>query len=197
MKFKQPTLRPFFFLFLLICLLSGLAGVVGVPVKAAPSMTIVISQVYGGAGCGAAGCSTYKNDYVELQNISSSAVSINGWSIQYAPAGSTTWQVTILPNVSIAAGQYYLIAEAFGTNGVSNLPTPDTTDTTAMSATAGKVALVNTTTALTGSNGCPFAASEVDFIGYGTTANCSETAKAPAPSTTTADLRNPNGDGCT
>src|SRR5260221_8759548 len=108
MKFKQPTLRPFFFLFLLICLLSGLAGVVGVPVKAAPSMTIVISQVYGGGGFGAAGCSTYKNDYVELHNISSSAVFIYRRSKQYVPAGGTNLQSTIFPKLSISAGQKYL-----------------------------------------------------------------------------------------
>ena len=44
-----------------------------------------------------------------------------------------------------------------------------------MAATAGKVALVSGTTALTGS-GCPLSATVVDFLGYGTTANCSETA---------------------
>src|SRR5258706_11484856 len=105
MKFKQPTLRPFFFLFLLICLLSGLAGVVGVPVKAAPSMTIVISQVYGGAGCGAAGCSTYKNDYVELHNISSSAGLINSWVKKYSPPRGPNPQISIFPKISLSSGE--------------------------------------------------------------------------------------------
>jgi hypothetical protein len=50
------------------------------------------------------------------------------------------------------------------------------------------VALVNVTTALSGA--CPVSASIVDLIGYGATANCHEgTANAPAPSTTTADVR--------
>jgi predicted extracellular nuclease len=159
----------------------------------AVSPNIVISQVYGGAGCGTAGCSTYQNDFIELFNRSSSAVSVNGWSVQYAAATGTAWQVTNLPNVSIPAGGYLLVAEGSGANGVSPLPTPDVSGTIAMSATAGKVALVNITTALTGA--CPASANIVDFVGYGTTANCSETANAPAPSTTTADIR--AAAGCT
>jgi hypothetical protein len=64
-----------------------------------------------------------------------------------------------------------------------------------MSATAAKVALVNSTTALSGT-GCPIASPIIDFVGYGTTANCSEGgANAPAPSTTTAIFR--AGDGAT
>src|SRR5690348_1749203 len=61
------------------------------------STTVVISQVYGGAGCGTAGCSTYKNDYIELFNRGAGAVSVNGWSVQYAAATGTAWQVTNLP----------------------------------------------------------------------------------------------------
>jgi uncharacterized repeat protein (TIGR01451 family) len=158
----------------------------------AVSTTVVISQVYGGAGCGTAGCSTYKNDYIELFNRGASAVSVNGWSVQYAAATGTSWQVTSLPNVSIPAGGYLLVAEAVGANGINNLPTPDATGTIAMSATAGKVALVNSTTALTVS--CPTGANIVDFVGYGTTANCNEGgANTPAPSTTNAVLRALNG----
>jgi len=156
-----------------------------------PSLGLVISQVYGGAGCGTAGCSTYQNDFIELYNRGKTAISINGWSVQYAAATGTAWQVTALPNVTIQPGQYFLVAESFGANGVNPLPTPDATGTIAMSATAAKVAVVNCTTALTGA--CPSnvtgACSIIDFVGYGATANCNETANAPAPSTTTADIR--------
>ncbi|MDQ1558979.1 MAG: hypothetical protein QOD32_2039 [Pyrinomonadaceae bacterium] len=155
------------------------------------SPNVVISQVYGGAGCGTAGCSTYQNDYIELFNRGTTPVSINGWSVQYAAATGTAWQVTNLTNVTLQPGQYYLVAESFGANGVSPLPTPDTTGTIAMSATAAKVALVNTTVALSGA--CPTGAQIVDLVGYGATANCSETAPAPAPSTTTADVRKGGG----
>jgi hypothetical protein len=94
----------------------------------------------------------------------------------------------------LAPGKFYLIAESFGANGINPIPTPDVTGTIAMSATAGKVALVNSNTALTGA--CPTGIQIVDFVGYGTTANCNEGgANAPAPNTTTADIR--AGAGCT
>ncbi|PYJ08196.1 MAG: hypothetical protein DMF06_13450 [Verrucomicrobia bacterium] len=171
--------------------LAGLFLGFFVPQAVAVSPNIVISQVYGGAGCATAGCSTYQNDFIELFNRGSSPVSVNGWSVQYAAATGTTWQVTNLPNVSIPAGGYFLVAESFSANGVSSLPTPDVTGTIAMSATAGKVAVVNSTSALTGA--CPVSGSIVDFVGYGATADCNESANAPAPSTTTADIRGANG----
>ena len=155
---------------------------------AAISTNIVISQVYGGAGCGPAGCSTYQNDFIELFNRGTTPQSVNGWSVQYASATGTSWQVTNLPNVTLQPGQYLLVAEAAGANGVSPIPTPDVTGTIAMSATAAKVALVNATAALSGA--CPTGASIVDLVGYGTTASCNEGgANAPAPSNTTADRR--------
>ncbi|MBK9062775.1 MAG: lamin tail domain-containing protein [Acidobacteria bacterium] len=157
---------------------------------AAVSNTIVISQVYGGGGNSGA---TYKNDFVELFNRGTTTVSLNGWSVQYGSATGTTWQVTNLTNVSLAPGQYYLVQEAQGAGGSVNLPTPDATGTIAMGATAGKIALVSATTALSGA--CPTGGAIVDFVGFGTTANCSETAPAPAPSNTTADLR--GSGGCT
>jgi len=188
MKFQKQTLRPLFFLFLLICLLSGLVGVARVPVKAAP-ISILISQVYGGGGNAGA---PYLNDYIELFNPTNSTISVNGWSVQYASATGTTWAVTNLSG-SLLPGQYYLIQEAAGAGPAPSLPAPDATGTIAMSATVGKVALVNNTTALT-TSGCPFDVSVVDFVGYGTTANCFEGASpAPAPSATASDLRGANG----
>jgi predicted extracellular nuclease len=162
---------------------------------AAPVSTseVVISQIYGGAGCGTPGCSTYTNDYIELYNRSANTVNITGWSVQYASAAGTSWQTTALSG-SIAAGQYYLVQEGGNANGLSPLPTPNATGSIAMSATAGKVALVNNSTALSGTTGCPIAAPIVDFVGYGATANCAEGgANAPAPSTTTAIFRAANG----
>src|SRR5437867_11829464 len=95
---------------------------------------------------------------------------------------------------SIAAGGYYLIQEAQGAGGTIELPTPDATGTIAMSATAGKVALLSSTTDLSGS--CPSGSMIQDFVGYGSTANCFEGAgRAPAPSNTNSDRR--AGAGCT
>jgi len=153
------------------------------PMAHAISPNVVISQVYGGGGNTGA---TYKNDFIELFNRGSTPVSLNGMSVQYASSAGSTWQKTNLSNVTLAPGQYYLVQEAVGAGGTTNLPTPDATGTIAMSGTAGKVALVSNQTALTGS--CP-TANVVDLIGFGAAANCSETSPAPAPSNTTADLR--------
>lgn len=127
--------------------------------------SIVISQVYGAGGNSGA---TYKNDFVEIHNRGKTAVDLSGWSVQYASAAGSSWLVTTL-NGTIAAGGYYLVQGASGVNG-NALPTPDAMGSTNMSATAGKVALVHATTALAVS--CPMGAPIVDFVGYGTTANC-------------------------
>ncbi|HEX5702834.1 MAG TPA: Calx-beta domain-containing protein [Pyrinomonadaceae bacterium] len=136
---------------------------------------LAISQVYGGGGNASA---TYTNDFIEIFNRGTTTVdfSATNYSVQYAAATSNfTTNKTDITSGTIAPGQYFLIQQASGgANGVA-LPTPDATGSIAMSATAGKVALVLGTTALTGS-GCPFGATIVDFLGYGTTANCSETA---------------------
>src|SRR5215207_7613096 len=195
MQSSKLLWRGFFFILLIVALCGGLA-LPAVNTRAAPQMQavthIVISQVYGGGGNANA---SQLNDYIELFNPTNSPVSVNGWSIQYAAATATSWQITALTNVSIAAGQYYLVQLGSGGANGSPLPTPDATGTTAMSASAGKVALVNTTTALNGS-GCPFTASVVDFVGYGSGADCFEgSGRAAAPSNNaTADIR--NGSGC-
>jgi predicted extracellular nuclease len=180
------------FLTLAVLLTTGLLlkSVQLVPTVEAVSNTIVISQIYGGGGNAG---STYTHDFIELFNRGNTTVDVTGWSVQYASATGTSWQVTNLSGM-IAPGKYYLVQEAQGAGGTTPLPTPDATGTIAMSATAGKVALVNSTTALTGS--CPTGAQIIDLIGFGATANCFEgTASAPAPSNTTGDLR--GGGGCT
>ncbi|MBI1767754.1 MAG: lamin tail domain-containing protein [Bacteroidetes bacterium] len=150
------------------------------------SQSIVISEVYGGGGNSGA---TYKNDFIELYNPTSSPISLSGWSVQYTSATGTTWQATALSG-SIAAHSYYLIQEAAGTGGTVSLPTPDVTGMINMSGTAGKVALVNSITALSGS--CPSSVSIVDLVGFGSTASCSETAVSTAPSNTTSIERKAN-----
>jgi len=113
--------------------------------------------------------------------------------VQYASAtGTGSWAVTNLTAITLQPGQYYLVQEGGNTNGVNANPAFDASDNTAMAATAGKVLVASTTTAFSGA--CPSNANITDLVGYGSTANCSETSPAPAPSTTTADLR--AGDGC-
>jgi uncharacterized protein len=120
------------------------------------SPNIVIAQLYGGGGNNVA--SQFQNDFVVLFNRGSSAVSLNGWSTQYASATGTNWLVTPLSNVTLQPGQYYLIQYAAGTTvtGLPALPTPDViappvtvngnTFIPNLSGTTGKFALVNSTT---------------------------------------------------
>jgi len=154
--------------------------------------SVVISQVYGGGGNAGA---TLKNDFIEIINHTGAPINLNGWSVQYVSATATSgsWQVTPLTNFNLQPGQYYLIQEAAGTGGTVDLPTPDKVGTIPMGATAGKVALVSNTTALSGV-GCPSGAGLIDLVGYGGTANCFEGAgPAPTLTNTTAELRKDNG----
>ena len=181
--------RPLLSILGSLVILTGLLPVVAASPALAVSPDVVVSQVYGGGGNSGA---PLRNDFIELYNRGSGTVSLAGWSVQYASAAGTTWQVTTLGG-SIAAGGHYLVQEAAGANAAAPpLPAPNATGTIPMSSSAGKVALVNTTTGLTGT-GCPFAASVVDFVGFGTTANCSETGPTPNLSNTTAALRAADG----
>jgi uncharacterized protein len=188
MKIKALPLRPA--LCLLLCLFS-FGFLLQPPAAHASASGVVISQVYGGGGNAG---STFKNDFIEVFNAGTTPVSLTGWSVQYASAAGTTWQVTAL-NGTLAPGQYFLVQESAGAGGTTPLPAPNATGNIAMSATVGKVALVSVTTALSG--GCPTGPTVIDFVGYGTGASgasCFEgTAAAPTLTNTTADLRKNNG----
>jgi len=150
------------------------------------SAQVVINEVYGGGGNATA---TYKNDFIELYNNGSSPVSLAGWSVQYASSAGTSWAATTLSG-TIPAHGYYLVQETAGTGGTVDLPTPDATGTIALSATAGKVILCNTTVAQTGAN--PTGAQIIDKVGFGG-ASGFEGAAAPAPANATSVQRNPTG----
>lgn len=155
------------------------------------SAEVVISQVYGGGGNSGA---NYRQDFIELFNRGTEAVDLSGWSVQYAGANGSSWQMTALSNTVLQPGQYYLIQQAKGAGGQTDLPQPDVTGTIAMAAARGKIALVANQTALTGA--CPLqdaqAAQIRDFVGID--ANCFEgAAAAPVMSSTTASLRAEGG----
>ena len=148
---------------------------------------VVISQVYGGGGNLGA---TLKNDFIELYNAGAATVPLDGWSVQYASAGGTSWAVTPLSG-SMLPGTHYLVQQAAGNGGTVDLPFPDATGGITMAAGAGKVALVSSTTPLGGA--CP-ASLVVDFVGYGSTATCYEGSGPTATLTnTTAALRRSDG----
>src|SRR3954447_4620132 len=69
------------------------------------STSLVVSQVYGGGGNTGA---PWRNDFIEVFNPTGAAVSVAGWSVQYASATGTTWQVSALSG-SIPPGGYFLI----------------------------------------------------------------------------------------
>jgi DNA/RNA endonuclease G (NUC1)/fibronectin type 3 domain-containing protein len=177
---------------------SGSEGPISSEVNATPNtpsvLGVVISQVYGGGGNAG---STLKNDFVELFNRGTQTVSLNGWYVHYSSATATTWNTPVSANTaptaltgSIAPGHYYLVQESAGAAGTANLPAPDATGTIALSATAAKVALANTATIAVQ---CPSGGSIADFVGYGPTANCSETSPTPVLSNTSAAVRKNNG----
>jgi predicted extracellular nuclease len=153
--------------------LSALVALlVAAPSAPAVSTTLLISEVYGGGGNSGA---PYDHDFIELVNVSSSSVSLDSYSVQYASATGSSWQVTPLPSVTVAAGKRFLIQQASGGINGAPLPPPDATGTIALAATSGKVALVLSTAPLSGT--CPVGL--VDLVGYGS-ANCAETTPTAA-----------------
>ena len=171
---------------------SSAEGTASPEVTATPNtpnnLGVVFSEVYGGGGNSGA---TYKNDFMELFNRGTQTVDLTGWSVQYSSATGTFTNVTNLSG-TIAPGHYFLVQESAGAGGTTNLPTPDVIGAIAMGATAGKVAVTGQTAQLTSTcTGSVIA----DLVGYGATANCSETSPTAAPANATAVLR--ANAGCT
>ncbi len=154
---------------------------------------VVVSQVY--AGGGNAGAS-FTNDFVELFNRGSAAVDLNGWTVQYAPSASTTWQTTILTG-TIQPSHYYLVQLASAAAIGAALPTPDATGTSNLAASGGKIALVHESAALAcgaTAGSCAATGKVEDLVGYGPASDYEGAGAAPALSSTTAATR--GGAGC-
>jgi uncharacterized protein len=185
----QPVAKVFSSLLrgVLVALVGfGIVGL-GTGTSHAVSTGVVVSQVYGSGGNSGA---THRNDFIELFNRGTVAVSLSGWSVQYGAQNGTTWTSTNLPAVTLQPGQYFLIQEASGGANGALLPTPDATGTLALASSQGKVAVVSSTTLLSGA--CPSGGSLVDLCGYGLP-NCSEGTGTANLSTTTAAKRNTGG----
>jgi uncharacterized protein len=179
----------------LLVLLSALA----LPLAAASARgsgagSIVVGEVFAAGGnTGAA----FSDDYVELFNRGSAGVALDGWTLQYASASSTSWQSTALSGSIPAGGRYLVQLASGGANGAA-LPAPDATGSSNLAVTGGKVAVVDDATALScgASAGSCSAASDVqDLVGYGSATDFEGSGGAPAGSATNAIAR--AGGGCT
>jgi uncharacterized protein len=165
------------------------ATLLSTPAGAVPSLDAVIAEVYGGGGNAGA---TLTSDFIELGNRGTVDVDLAGWSVQYLPASpsaASQWQVTPLTG-SVRPDRRYLVAQARGSGGTTELPTPDATGTIAMAASAGTVALVASTERLTCKTTADCAADSRirDLVGYGS-AVVRETVPAPTASNTTSVSR--------
>ncbi len=166
------------------------AGVAVTAIPAAATVTpdaaVVIDEVYGGGGNSGA---AFDRDFIEVHNRSAETVSLAGWSVQYTSAAGAAWQTTPLGDVSLAAGGTLLVGQARGTN--TSLPTftPDVDGSIPMSGTGGKVALVSSTTALSGATGIASRPEVVDFVGWGAAGDWTGTGAAPATTNATAITR--------
>ena len=170
-------------------LLRGMvAASAAVTLASAQSTTVVISQVYGAGGNSGA---TYNADFIELLNISSAPVSLDGMSLQYASNTGAFSSVYALSG-TIQPGKYFLVAMAAGSNGAALPVTADLTGTLGLGANNGKVVLASQTTAL-GALGSATGATIVDLVGFGTATLFEGSAAAPAPSTTNSIFRANNG----
>jgi hypothetical protein len=179
----------------LLVLLCALAlPLAAASAKGSGAGSVVVAEVFAAGGNGGA---AYANDYVELFNRGSSAVVVDGWTLQYASASSATWQTTALSGTMPAGGRYLVQLASGGANGAA-LPAPDATGTSNLAVTGGKVALVDDATSLScgaSPGSCSTAGSVEDLVGYGGAADYEGSGAAPAPSATTA-LARADG-GCT
>jgi hypothetical protein len=177
----------------MLVLFSVLALLLGASSARGSGAGSLVVAVYAAGGNSSA---VYTNDYVELFNRGASSVAVDGWTLQYASAASTSWQATALSGTIPAGGRYLVQLASGGVNGAT-LPAADATGTSNLAVTGGKIALVDTATALScGSSpgSCSAASGLEDLVGYGTAADYEGSGAAPAGSATIALTRT---DSCT
>jgi hypothetical protein len=172
----------------LLAALVFAALLLAAPAAPASSSGVVVGQVYAGGGNSGA---SFTNDFVELFNVGPSSISLDGWTVQYASAGGTSWQATALVG-SIAPGHHYLVQLSSAAAVGAPLPTPDATGTSNLAVSGGKVAVVTNATALScgaTAGSCSGVSGIEDLVGYGSAADYEGVSAAAAPSSSTAAIR--------
>jgi hypothetical protein len=174
--------------------------ILGLTAIATINAQIVINEVYSGGGA-TTGTPSYKNDFVELVNIGSSAQSLSGATLQYSASGasSTFNSYVAIPDFTLQPGQKYLVELlqiASGSNVIlgADLPAPADFVATnnvsltngntypgglAMAGVNGRIALASNNTRVDGVT----AANVLDFVGYGSSTLFEGSGAAPALST--------------
>src|SRR5262249_45135769 len=133
------------------------------------------------------GAQAIDDEFVEVYNPTNSAVSLNGWSLQYRSTTGTFLKNNLTGSApTVPAHGFGLLARS-AYNG--SVPADFTYNAFSMSTRGGTVFLVNNQTLLTSGT----AASIVDKVAYGTGTNlCPETTEfTPAPAANGSMERRP------
>src|SRR5258706_5229792 len=114
MYFRKQSFRAFFFLFLLICLLSGLTGVVQVTVNAAPLSANALDVIINEVAWAGTKASPF-DEWIELYNSTGATIDLTNWRIEAADGDPS-----IPLSGTIMAGSYLLLER--GSQNVTNIP---------------------------------------------------------------------------
>ncbi|MDR6118752.1 5'-nucleotidase [Aeromicrobium sp. SORGH_AS981] len=177
-------------------LAAGAALVAGLlaaaPSQAAPDGDdLVIGEAYLNGGSSGA---TYLNKFVEIQNPTDRPIDVSGWSVQYRSYSSTAAFTGVVPlgDHHVEPGGTLLVSGNSNAANGQALPTPDVTSSIAFSGNAngGTLALVRSTTALSGDRATVLASDAlVDLVGYGASATYEGTGPAASGYSVTSSLQ--------
>lgn len=173
---KRIYLRSFY----ILILVAGGFFIFGKNINAATANHLVISEIQ------VAGA-TANDEFIEIYNPTTSAISIETWSIQYKSAtGMTFYKKNFSAGDSVPAHDWYLVTHTDYTGST----TPDMSHSTfSLSGAGGHIFLVNNQTTLTSATD----PSIVDKVGYGT-ADSPEGAASETPPTNQSVERKFGGD---
>ncbi len=147
------------------------------------SNTLVITQFQAG------GTGNSNDEFIEIHNVSSGAIDINGMRVVYRSASGSndvgplaSWTTATV----LQPGQFYLIASTAYTGGVTpNITYDSGLCSCSMGAAGGGLAI---------RNGAQNTGTIVDSVGWGTATNAFvETAVTAAPANSTSQIRAQNG----